>query len=288
MDGSGGSAPRRYRVAIYCDRLGRGEKRYQVGNFVGRDHSLCEIGSGQPTFDLIRGDALRPGLPFDELIGLFGARTTRVYADHRDSGRRKFVREVLRQRGDADVTDRADGGTSVERGETGDVNNAPSSPCRHVGRHLTDGAQIAQHFDIHVGEKRLVGDLGERRRLALAAHSGGAVDENIDTTELAECLCYASLDGGIIAGVGDESLHTTIRCSRDFRGGGLKCGAIPRNQGDIHTLLCKLPGDSLPDAAVAASDDGDLIPKFQIQCALLVAQLHRDPDRAPHGFQRRL
>ena len=89
MDGSGGSAPRRYRVAIYCDRLGRGEKRYQVGNFVGRDHSLCEIGSGQPTFDLVRGDALRPGLPFDELVGLFGARTTRVYADHRDSGRRK-------------------------------------------------------------------------------------------------------------------------------------------------------------------------------------------------------
>jgi hypothetical protein len=37
---------------------------------------------------------------------------------------------VLRER--RDVTDRADGGTSVERGETGDVNNASASLCRHV------------------------------------------------------------------------------------------------------------------------------------------------------------
>jgi hypothetical protein len=41
------------------------------------------------------------GLPFDELDGLFGARTTGVHADHRDAVWSKFVRGVLRQRGDA-------------------------------------------------------------------------------------------------------------------------------------------------------------------------------------------
>ena len=41
--------------------------------------------------------------------------------------------------------------------------------------------------------------------------------------------------------------------------------ARSRKQGDIHTLLCKLPRDSLADAAVAASDDGDLVPELQIQ-----------------------
>ena len=81
----------------------------------------------------------------------------------------------------------------------------------------------------------LIGDFCELWRLASAAHGGGAIDENIDAVELAEHLGYGSLDGGIIAGVGDISLHAAIRCSSDFRGGGLKCGAIPRNQGDIHT-----------------------------------------------------
>jgi acyl-coenzyme A thioesterase PaaI-like protein len=49
---------------------------------------------------------------------------------------------------------------------------------------------------------------------------------------------HGSLDGGVIASVGDESLHAAIRCSRDFRGGGLERGPIARNHGDIHTLLC--------------------------------------------------
>jgi hypothetical protein len=66
---------------------------------VGRDQSTCEIGSGQPRLDLVRDDALRLGLPVDELGRLFGARTTRVHADHRDAGWRKLVRELLRQRG---------------------------------------------------------------------------------------------------------------------------------------------------------------------------------------------
>jgi hypothetical protein len=66
----------------------------------------------------------------------------------------------------------------------------------------------------------------------VAAHGGGAIDENIDSSEPAEHLGYDSLDGGIIAGVSDESLHTALRCSRDVRGGGFEYGAIPRNQGD--------------------------------------------------------
>src|SRR5262249_57890764 len=94
------------------------------------------------------------------------------------------------------------------------------------------------------------------------------IDENIDSAEPAEHFGYAGLDGGIIAGVSDESLHTALRCSRDVRGGGFEYGAIPRNQGDIRPLCCELPGDSLTDAAVAASDDGDLIPEFQVQYLL--------------------
>jgi hypothetical protein len=73
MYSSGRAAAGRYGVAIYCDRLRRGEECDQVGYFAGRDHSPCEIGSGQPTLDLVRGDALRLGLPFDELGSLFGA-----------------------------------------------------------------------------------------------------------------------------------------------------------------------------------------------------------------------
>ena len=73
------------------------------------------------------------------------------------------------------------------------------------------------------------------------------------------------LDGGIIPGVGYVSFQTAIRGTRDFPGGRLECSAIPCNQGDIYALLSKLPRDSLADAAVAASDDGDLIPELQIQ-----------------------
>jgi hypothetical protein len=50
-----------------------------------------------------------------------------------------------------------------------------------------------------------------------------------------------------------------------FCGSGLERGTIACNQGDLHTLPCKLPRDSLADAAVAASYDRDLIPEFQIQ-----------------------
>ena len=71
MDGAGQAATGCDGVAVDCDRLGRGEKRDQVGDFVGRDHAPCEIGSGQPTLDLVRGDALRLGLPFDELVRSF-------------------------------------------------------------------------------------------------------------------------------------------------------------------------------------------------------------------------
>src|SRR5262249_2443464 len=123
-------------------------------------------------------------------------------------------------------------------------------------------------LDIHVGEKGFVGDFRKRRRLTLAAHGGGAIDENIDSPERPEHLGYGSLYGGIIAGVSDESLHTALRCPRDVRGGGFEYGAIPRNQGDIRPLCCELPSDSLTDAAVAAGNDGDLIPEFQVQYLL--------------------
>jgi len=134
-----------------------------------------------------------------------------------------------------------------------------------VKRHLADYEKIAHHLDVHVGEKRLIGDFGKRRWLALAAHGSSAIDENIDAAEVAECLGYGGLDGDIISGVGHVSFQTAIRGTRDFRGGRLKCSAIPCNQGDIYAFLGKLPRDSLADAAVAASDDGDLIPELQIQ-----------------------
>jgi hypothetical protein len=118
----------------------------------------------------------------------------------------------------------------------------------------------AHDLDVHVGEEWLVGDLGERRRLALAAHRGGAIDENIDTAKRVEHLGHSGLDGGIIASVGDVALHAAFRRSRDFCGGGLERSPISRKQGDIDTLLRQLPRDSLADAAVATSDDGDLVP----------------------------
>jgi hypothetical protein len=99
----------------------------------------------------------------------------------------------------------------------------------------------------------------------LTTHRGGAIDENIDAAELAEHFCYGSLDGSIIASVGDISLHAAFRSSPDFRGGGLECGGIPSNQSDIHPFLRKLPRDSFADAAVAAGDDRDFISEFQIQ-----------------------
>jgi hypothetical protein len=122
------------RIAINCDRLGRSKKRDQVGDFVGPDHSACEIGCGQPTLDLVRGDTVRVGLPFDELSSLFGAGTTGVHADHRDS----------------------------------------------------------RCISAKIGSLVISASAG---RLALAAHCGGAIDENIDAVELAEHLGYGALDG---------------------------------------------------------------------------------------------
>ena len=70
---------------------------------------------------------------------------------------------------DTHVADRADRGASVECSETGDVDDAPASLCRHVRRQLADLAKIAHHLDVHVGKKSLIGDFGKRRWLALAA-----------------------------------------------------------------------------------------------------------------------
>jgi hypothetical protein len=69
------------------------------------------------------------------------------------AGWREFVRKVLSQRGDTHVADRADRGASVECSETGDVDDAPASLCRHVRRQLADLAKIAHHLDVHVGKK---------------------------------------------------------------------------------------------------------------------------------------
>src|SRR5262249_5369428 len=117
-----------------------------------------------------------------------------------------------------------------------------------------DGDLGPPHLDLpNTGADHFVGDFRERRRLALAAHGGGAIDENIDSPEPSEHLGYASLDGGIIAGISDDSLHTALRCSPDVRGGGFEYGAIPRNQGDIRPLCCELPGDSLASHAFESS-----------------------------------
>jgi hypothetical protein len=46
---------------------------------------------------------VRPGLPFDELGSLFGARRTGVHADHRDAGWSEFVSEVLGRRSELGI-----------------------------------------------------------------------------------------------------------------------------------------------------------------------------------------
>jgi hypothetical protein len=51
---------------------------------------------------------------------------------------------------------------------------------------------------------------GEHWRLALAAHRGGAIDENINAAELAEHWAAAAFETGIIAGISDPALHPLV------------------------------------------------------------------------------
>jgi hypothetical protein len=148
------------------------------------------------------------------------------------------------------------------------------SPMRAAGQPVDPGdhQHVASRSAARtlLGRRRLVKNPEKRspHRVCHRASSlivSSAIDENIDAAEVAECRGYGGLDGSIIPGVCHVSLQTAIRGTRDFGGGRLKCSAIPCNQGDIYALLGKLPRDSLADAAVAASDDGDLIPELQIQ-----------------------
>jgi hypothetical protein len=142
------------------------------------------------------------------------------------------------------------------------------SPMRAAGQPVDPGdhQHVASRSAARtlLGRRRLVKNPEKRspHRVCHRASSlivSSAIDENIDAAEVAECRGYGGLDGSIIPGVCHVSLQTAIRGTRDFGGGRLKCSAIPCNQGDIYALLGKLPRDSLADAAVAASDDGDLI-----------------------------
>jgi hypothetical protein len=95
---------------------------------------------------------------------------------------------------------------------------------------------------------------GEHWRLALAAHRGGAIDENINAAELAEHWAAAAFETGIIAGISDPALHPLVLArfpQRQFERAPIAC-----HQGHIHPLLCKLTGNSPANAAVAAPPAG--------------------------------